>query len=232
MRSLLFAATALLMLSVGFCQNNAYVTFSIYIDRASPSFDNYNASPEVINNVNETLNLSAHWTDDRNATAYTYESNVTGLFENSSETILSYNWSNTTINFSPLDEGKIIDYRLNCRDRVNNWNSTAFGTVTINSISPAYSDVEQDASVVSAGEIVKLSSYWTDNFQVSSVTLQTNETGSWLDNGSPVNINNAGDWANFTIDTTSMNGVFYWRLKGLDAVSNSNETSINYFTVN
>jgi hypothetical protein len=104
--------------------------------------------------------------------------------------------------------------------------------VTISSVSPAYSSVKQDASVVSAGEQVNLSSYWVDNFIVSSVALQTNETGLWLDNGTPITLNNKSGWANFTIDTTGMSGVFYWRLKGLDAVSNSNETLINYFTVN
>jgi len=219
----------LLVLTPVMAQTNGYIGFTIYIDNASPTYNNFEGVA-LIDDLYDQFFTYAEW-NDHHLTTYLFEWNMTGVFENDTAQSFDQNWSNVTKSMTNADEGKTIRYRFHGRDWSNNWNSTYYKDLVIASIAPIYSNVSQNNSNPTAGEFVQLTSYWTDNFEIDHVFLQTNETGSWLDNGTPAAVDTKSGWANFTIDTTGMSGPFYWRIQGQDKISNVNNTPINYFTV-
>lgn len=217
----------------GHCQNNCFIEFSIYVDRQAPQYDNYSINTTIINNINESFELSSQWLDDYKLDYYAFEWNITGGYKNETNQFVD-DWANITKTINnPLDEGKNVSMRFHATDVSGNWNSTEYKELIITSMNASYYYVEQNDSSPYPGDPVLISSYWTDNFQVNNVYYQTNETEDWLNNGSPVTLNATSGWANFTINTTGMtSGPVYWRLRGLDAIGNSNESPINFFTVN
>ncbi len=219
-----------MLLNVALAQNNAAIEFHIYVDRTPPVSDSLNYSP-VINSINDNFSASAHWSDDYAVKEFVFNWNISGEFVSDSPQSLINDWSNITKWFNPVDEGKTIGFTISAVDYSGNWNNTGINVFTISNQSPDYSQVSESTDSPLIGESVSISSFWSDNFEVTNVTLQTNESGYWHDNGSPVIINSINGWANFTIDTTGMNNSpYYWRLIGFDAISNSNTTPPQFFT--
>jgi len=219
----------LLVLTPAISANNGFLAFSITIDNVSPYYEGFEGI-SLIENINDEFHCYALWNDSNILGTYVFEWNLTGLAKNDSAQKFVNGWSNITKTFNGADEGKSIAYRLHGRDWSGNWNSTYYKNLVIASISPEFFSVSQSNESPITGDPVNISSFWTDNFEVDHVQLQTNESGFWINNGSPVDIDNQSGWANFTIDTTGMNSSpYHWRLIGFDEVGNSNTTPIEYF---
>ncbi len=226
---LILIITFLIIGIVG-AQTNGFTAFSIYIDNVSPTYTNYGGL-SLIENIDETFYAYCQWDDNVMLHKYTFEWDISGFPENSSLEYFNESWSNITRTFNSADEGKTVYYKFYGEDKMGNWNSTPYRILTIASIKPENTLLEQDNDSPSIGDPVHITSYWTDNFEVDHVQLQTNESGAWADNGSPVDIDLPQGWANFTIDTTGMNtSPYYWRLVGFDEIGNSNTTPVHYFT--
>lgn len=210
-------------------QTNGYVGLSIYIDNVSPYYDFFSGL-STINSIDEEFHAYAHWVDNVRLKEFVFEWDKDGMANDSAVAMVD-DWSNVTKSFNGNDEGKTINYRFHGYDSRLNYNTTSLRQVVTVNKDPDYSDLAQSNNSPSIGDQVNISSYWTDNFEVDRVYLQTNESGAWHDNGSPVDIDNQEGWANFTIDTTGFNtSPYYWRLNGYDQVGNDNTTPINYFT--
>ncbi len=219
-----------LVLTPVFSQTNGHIGFTLYIDNVSPVFD-YFEGISVIMSVNDVFHTYCHWTDNVNLNEFVFEWDESGVLVNDSAQSFVDGWSNVSKTFTSIDEGKIINYRIHGSDGWLNWNSTYYKSIVVASIKPENSFLDQGNGSPLIGDLVNISSYWLDNFEVDHVVLETNESGSWLVNGSPVDIDVSEGWANFSIDTTGFNSSpYYWRLTGFDEVGNSNTTPINFFT--
>ncbi len=205
------------------------VDIQIYIDNTSPTYDVYEGI-SLIYDYTEEFFTYAHWVDEY-PYKYVLEWNITGYFANDTENYIVDGWSNITKQITPLDEGKSVYYKIYCRDWSRNWGETFYKSFVVASTAPWYSSISQSNDSPVIGDLINITSYWEDNFEVSYAVLQTNETGTWHDNGSPVYINDIGGWANFTIDTTGFNtSPYYWRIRAVDQVNNENITEPMYFT--
>lgn len=219
-----------LVLTPVFASTNSHMSFHIYIDNVSPYYTFFTGL-SLIEDINQEFSCSAHWVDDVRLSDYKIEWDHGGVSTNTTTYSIIDGWSNYTTTFNSADEGDVISYRIHASDSRLNWNHTTYRSVTVSSIKPENTLLEQDNASPIIGDNVEITSYWVDNFEVDNVVLQTNETGDWHDNGSPVNIDYTEGWANFTINTTGMNtSPYHWRLNGTDQVGNSNTTPINYFT--
>ena len=230
-KKLMIFVIFLIVLTPVFSQNNGFTNFRIYIDNESPINDFF-AGLSIITNIEETFYAYAHWTDDGRLKHYVFEWDREGYLVNDTAQPFVEGWSNISKTFNSADEGKVINYKFYAFDGMLNSESTTYRQLVIANQKPANTILEQDNENPIIGSIVKITSYWTDNFEVDHIVLQTNESGTWHDNGSPINIDLPSGWANFTIDTTGMNAgtPYHWRLTGKDQVGNDNTTPIQYFT--
>jgi uncharacterized repeat protein (TIGR01451 family) len=104
------------------------------------------------------------------------------------------------------------------------------GIVSVVDITPPrYSNVNQNKSVVNAGEANEVSSYWRDGVQLNYTWLETNESGTWQ-NVSYLKLSWGEAWSNFTIQTTK-EGVACWRIHANDTAGNENATPALCFDV-
>ncbi len=214
---------------VAFAQTNGFVSFQFTVDNSTPLYSNFNSNVSEVNNLGEAVSFSALWEDAYEGLDYYY-------FEwdgvNSTETSFVNGWSNETRTVDNANlEGRSIYYAFHAVDLNNNWNSTGYNTLSIISSAPVDSMVAQDNPSPTAGEVVEISSYWSDNFNVYNATLQTNYSGAWLDNQT-VYLNTLSGWANYSWDTTGYSTqTIWWRINGFDNASNMNTTSITRFDV-
>ncbi|VVB74555.1 Uncharacterised protein [Candidatus Tiddalikarchaeum anstoanum] len=222
----------LLLIPYSFAQTNGFVSFQFRIDIAPPVYSEYNSNTTSINAINECVAFSAYWTDEVRLNYYLFEWNITNSFENSTLNNFDNGWSNTTrIIDNPDYEGHSVYYKFFGFDKNNNMNETYFNSFSILNKAPSYSDIAESNPNPTPGDVITLSSHWADNFNVYSTKLQTNHSGTWIDN-STILINASNGWANYTWDTTGYNGeTIYWKIIAEDNVLNSNETEIYSFTV-
>jgi hypothetical protein len=223
----------LLVLASAIAQNNGPVYFRYTVDVKAPKYDAFGANTSTIKEINESIKFYANWSDF-SLDYWIFEWDITGVAENVTQEDFSTSWSNLTLKINDSSwEGMIVDYKFYARDDYKNWNVTEAGQFTVVTKLPVPEIYEQDSAAPENGTPVKLITYWSDNFEVDHVYLQTNETGDWVNNGSPVSINDVIGWANFTYDTTGHLGGRWWRTQGFDAANtpNSNTSPVIMFTI-
>jgi hypothetical protein len=208
--------------------NTQYVEFTIYVDRTAPEY--YNET--IFGGLNQSadaLNISAFWADNHALSNYYYESNITGSYENSALKSFIEGYSNETITATDADyEGRSVYYRFTGFDIAGNANSTEYKLFSILSQSPQFSNVSQSHEIISAGDNITLSAYWTDNFNIKNATLQINN-GSWEDRENLI-LNSLSSWSNFTLNTAGLSGSIGWKIKAYDNIGNFNLTPAMSFT--
>ena len=83
-------------------------------------------------------------------------------------------------------------------------------TVTLDlrdNINPDWFNPSQDTDMPAGGDIVNVSSYWTDNINLSWAILSVNKTGSWSNISESINnltFSSNESWANFSINTSGL----------------------------
>jgi hypothetical protein len=232
--SIIIILSILLIPSLVFAQTNAFFEFMFRIDITKPLFYFFESSNNTINNINESLNFSAYWNDEyQGVDYYFFEWNISGDYKNSSANSFESGWSNLTKKIDKAEyEGLSVGFAFYGYDVNNNMNFTAYDYFNIKSEPCYYYNITQSDNNPDFGELVNISSFWTDNFNVYNITLQTNHSGDWLDNKT-VFLNNITGWANFTWDTTDYSGeTIWWRLRGFDNATNINITKPLNFSVN
>lgn len=104
------------------------------------------------------------------------------------------------------------------------------GIVSVVDITPPrYSNVNQNKSVVTAGEVNEVYAYWQDGVQLNYTWLETNESGTWQ-TVSFLKLSGSEAWSNFTIHPTK-EGVACWRILANDTAGNENSTPMLCFDV-
>ena len=230
---ILVVCMILLLPSVAFSDSTQSLSFQFRIDKSAPISTDYNSNTSIVNNIDESVLFYSFWEDTyEGLDNYYFEWNITGTFENSSATGFDVGWSNITKTINNASaEGYEIFYRFHAKDVNNNWATTKLKSINLISAEPEYNQLIQNNSNPTAGDIVELSCYWSDNFNIYSAILQTDYSGEWLDNQTII-INNKLGWSNFTWDTTGYSGeTINCRMIGFDNVSNSNTTIQKNFTV-
>lgn len=210
-----------------FAQTNAMISFIVTVDTSAPEFYYFGSNSSTVSGLNQSVLLSAYWEDTyEGLDSYQLETNSSGVFENSTAYAFDEGWSNTTNTFSNASqEGGSVYFQYHGVDLNNNWNSTGFKSVELISEAPEYFNVTQNTSNPTAGELVLISSYWTDNFNIYNTTLQINHTGIWSNNQT-IYHNKISTWANYTFNTTGYSGEsVWWRVRAYD-----NATIVNYNT--
>jgi len=214
-------------------QTNGFVYFRIIIDNKAPKYNVFGANTSTIKEINESIKFFANWSDF-SLDYWIFEWDITGVEENITQESFITSWSNLTKTIDNSSwEGMIVSFKFYAKDEYNNWNATDAGQFIVVKKLPVPEELSQSDDTPQNGTPVNLSSYWTDNFEVAYVYLQTNETGVWINNGSPVCINDVAGWANFTYDTTGQLGDRWWRVVGYDVGGspNDNASPIMKFTI-
>ncbi len=221
----------LFLLSPALCQTNGYINFMITLDFEPPQYSLLSSNTISINNIGESIEFSAYWTDYELGD-YKFSWNITNTFENSSNQEYVNGWSNETRTINNANyEGRSVGWKYYGFDANNNLNTTTIKYFDIISEEPEYSQISQDKDTPAEGEVVNISSYWTDNFEIDHVDILTNETSSW-ETHDTVNINDVSGWANFTYDTTGHSGeTIWWRVNGYDAISTNTISTTHSFSV-
>ncbi|MEM3408416.1 MAG: hypothetical protein QXT40_02765, partial [Candidatus Micrarchaeia archaeon] len=103
-------------------------------------------------------------------------------------------------------------------------------------IPPYYSNQNQSNNTIIIGSTNYLSVVWTDNVQLKTAILETNETGTWQNKtvyGSPVSMYGTYYVVNFSWNNSSIPAgtVIGWRVWASDRSNNWNVTPIMSFTV-
>ncbi len=233
MRRKIVAITILLLFSSAFAQTNGVIEFMVRVDLTSPVYQNFNSNVSQINSINEAIKFYALWSDDwEGLDHYLFEWNISGTYVNEGPYNFDNGWSNITkIIDNPNYEGEYVVFSFYGYDVNGNFNQTEYKSFTLTNEPPSYSQVSQSDNNPTEGDIVTISSYWEDNFNLYKAVLQTNFSGSWLDNQTEI-INAKNGWANFTWDTTGYGGeTIWWRIVGYDNVTNTNITEEYRFTV-
>lgn len=220
-----------LIINTGF-SDTKYVEFRIYIDRTAPEYFNETISSDLINDSNDLINISVFWRDNDLLSHYFYESNITGVFENSTSKNFIEGYSNETIIINNASyEGETVYYKFYGFDRAKNMNQTEYKSFSILSQEPFFSNITQSHDVINEGENITLSAYWSDNFNVYESILQTNKTSEWTDESSIIHNSNLA-WSNYTFNTSDYAGnSIAWRIKARDSVGNINTTTQLIFNV-
>jgi hypothetical protein len=221
---------------------NSQTTTLIINDSTAPSYDNQGPSDGTLVGIGQNVTLYARWTDNvilGYATLWTNETGSwaakTGVY-NSPLSMSGY-WSNFTwSNSSIKTQNTVIKWAILANDSSENTNITVNKTFIIRDLNaPTVSDQNQNATIIHAGDVLNLSTVWTDNALLDWSWLSTNETGSWINytSGSidrlPRNLTNfsAGPATiNFTWQNTSLTaGAISWKIYANDTANNVNVTS-------
>jgi len=158
-----------------------------------------------------------------------------------------YNWSVKDSLQRFVNSGINYGWLLRQRDETNvKWvrlYSREYATTSLRpKLAISYSDLQpprwysqsQNASSISQGEAIKLSANWTDNIELNTAVLSTNESGSWVNYtslyGSPLSLSGTTAWSNFTWQNSSITGPIGWRIWTRDFAGNWNATGIMNFT--
>ncbi len=106
-------------------------------------------------------------------------------------------------------------------------NSSSSQITVIELEPPKYYSQGQSSSIVHKTETVNLSVYWTDNYQLSTTDLWTNETGSFSKN-STLSLSGNESWANFsyTVPSSMTPGYLGWFQNASDSSGNTNATPV------
>ncbi len=233
MKEKIAVITFILLFSSAFAQTNGVVEFMVRVDSTSPVYQNFNSNVTTINTINEAIKFYALWSDDWEGLDYfLFEWNISGVYVNEGPYSFNLGWSNVTkIISDPNYEGEYVVFSFYGYDVNGNFNQTEYKSFIITNEAPSYSQISQSNNAPIAGEIVNISSFWEDNFNVYKAVLQTNFSGVWTDNQTKIIDSNTG-WANFTWNTSGYSGqTIWWRIVGYDNATNTNTTEEYSFTV-
>jgi len=112
-----------------------------------------------------------------------------------------------------------------------------YGTQTLRTIetkAPWYVNATQNTSKVHRGERISLSAYWYDNYRLDYAWLESNQTGTFLNNSLAasqlLNVSQMRVYFNVTMPVTSRLGRMGWRIWANDTSSNINKTNPRNYT--
>jgi hypothetical protein len=209
------------------------VQFQIRVDNTAPIYSNLLINSTAINGINEMVEFSSLWADDYTGLKdYYFSWNITKNFENTTSKNFINNWANITKSISEPDyEGRTVASLFYSFDKNNNLRQTEPLYFQVINQSPYYSNVSQSGNIIAEGEIVNLSAYWTDNFNVYESILETNKTGVWSSQES-MTLNSISTWSNYTFNTSGYKGKnIAWKISAGDNVKNINSTDEMIFSV-
>jgi hypothetical protein len=101
---------------------------------------------------------------------------------------------------------------------------------------PKYYGAQENLTLVPEGDAILLAANWTDNIQLNTAILSTNETGAWVNwsgrYGSYNLISGVSSWSNFSwANNTIADGTYIsWKIWANDTSGNWNVTTIYNFT--
>ncbi|MBI5177142.1 hypothetical protein HY995_03585, partial [Candidatus Micrarchaeota archaeon] len=196
-------------------------------------FDNFTNS----SCAGQAATLGARWADNYALYSFIFSwDNGTGAFTNNSAVAMAgtQDWSNFTLLLNPA-AGSTIRWRAFARDSANNWAATPLSTFqTVNcavpdTTPPAYSN--NQTTGMCSGSAAILSSFWTDNVQLSSYILSFDNGSGTFANDSLASIGGQGAWVNVTkaLNTTVLSTI-RWRVFTSDASNNWNATPVQQFS--
>ena len=119
----------------------------------------------------------------------------------------------------------------------DNTNASRRPNLTVTYVTPpTWANQGQNTSTPSVGGTVGISVFWDDNSTLKYAWLATNETGSWRNKtsyGSPVLINAASGWSNFSWQNSSLGGgaAVGWKVYMNNSDGLENATNIMTFTM-
>ncbi len=127
---------------------------------------------------------------------------------------------------------------LNCFDDAGNSGVSDYNYFRVDVSAPLFSNQGWHNltvirnNLITFLDVLNLTAYWTDNFNLNYSVLWTNRSGEWLaENTSPFNLSPSG-WSNFTIDLTGDGDkTISWKIVVNDSLGNVNETDVNSFYV-
>ena len=151
--------------------------------------------------------------------------------------------NNTISNFTVagIAEG-VHSWYVNCSDYSGNRNKSDVRSFTADHTNPAWNSQNQTingiyATVAHRGDIINLSTNWTDNIMLDSAFLSTNETGAWQNKSgvynSPQQLFGTVNQSVFPWTTASIapgTGVA-WMIYANDTAGNMNNTALMNYTV-
>jgi len=176
--------------------------------------------------------------------------NITASDDNKESVLLQWQVANESFDFNNGDtywENKtglsagMYTFRAGINDSAGNYNYTSLRTVYIDLQAPNYSNQNQTingiySSIFHRGEIINLSAIWSDDYNLSSAWLSTNESGIWENKtvyNSPQSLTGSGDISafNWSNNSVSPGTSVSWRIYSNDSVGNENITGELSFTI-
>ena len=123
-----------------------------------------------------------------------------------------------------------------CNDTKGNINETNLIYFTVDTTPPQWDSQFENSTVIAVGGSVLLSVHWTDNIQLDTAILSTNESGVWENKtvyGSPKSLSGISDWSNFTWSNLSISSgtTVAWRVYTNDTSGHWNSTNTMTFKV-
>lgn len=107
----------------------------------------------------------------------------------------------------------------------------AWNVTVIDSIPPAWSSSQKNATIVYQDDWVNFNATWMDNYNLSGYMFSTNESGDWI-NASFVEFSGTLNYSyNITQVTTPEARIFFWKFYANDSSGNWNETDLQSFAV-
>ncbi len=170
-------------------------------------------------------------------------------------------WISLYTNPTAADAVNFLGVRLNSNNDIGSfsWNGTGFANYGVailttdtsvstfeassldfqrafDTIAPSYSDLAQSNSTLYQGDTNYLTAVWTDNVQLKTAKLETNETGVWENKttyGSPLSLKGNYSLVNFSWSNSSVSAgtVIGWRIWASDRSNNWAVTSTMNFTI-
>jgi len=232
-RAIIVLILIISLISASYSDTSGYVSFTFRIDKSAPTYSELSANTTEVSNINELVLFSAYWEDNYvGLKDYYFTWNMTGTFDNTTSRNYAGNWSNITRAVSDPDaEGTNISYGFYAFDKNNNMNYTGNNYFSVINKAPEYSEVTQSNSTPADGEVITLSAYWTDNFNIYDSVLETNKTGAWSTTELMTPDSNPA-WTNYTFNTSGFIGQsIAWRIKAADNANNINTTEELIFSV-
>ncbi len=150
--------------------------------------------------------LGARWQDNIGLGYGILETNESGTYRN--QTAGDYGspyylsgvntWSNFTWLNASSPIGMTIRWRVWANDSGDNWNATPYSTFRlVDNLEPSPLEQGTNKPNPDMGETIAIYSYWSDNYQLSSAKLETNESGTAANYSSMFFFGNPA-WANFS----------------------------------
>ena len=203
-------------------------------DYTAPAIETIIQDPTVPT-YQDSVNVTAHITENFEVEYVYIETNSSSSFQNYTMTLrsgsLQDGFWDFIFNSYPLN--KYIAYRVLTRDFLGHWNSTTyfiFGVFDTNV--PNITEVTQDPAIPVYPDKVNITVHVTDNFEIQTMFVETNHTGSFMNYTMSLlsGTTQDGTW-NFTFGSYPLNEYIAYRIFAVDVCNNTNATDYLYFGV-